>query len=295
MKIRLFKLLLKTPLFIAAVSLIGCSISTLEKDDESQIIILKPDVTYTKRKDLDLLADIYYQKNERLPVIILLHGGSWARGSKERLSDVAVYLAERNFAIVNINYRFAPEYPYPAQVEDAAAVVQFIKKHEKKYNFDSSKIGILGYSAGGHIALMLAAVNSESSAPPVQAVVAVGAPTDLVVIKHAPAVYRLVDADTKQTDVPFKNASPYYVVKEKLESIHRSIAMPSILLLHGKYDWIVDLEHAEKMNSILKQAGVRSELVELEAGHLRTTNGLYEEGARLTAEFFSQELHVSGM
>ena len=67
------------------------------------------------------VLDLYRPKNkegEKLPVIVSIHGGGWVYGDKERYQYYCMSLAERGFAVVNFTYRLAPEFKYPAPLED---------------------------------------------------------------------------------------------------------------------------------------------------------------------------------
>ena len=68
--------------------------------------------------------DVYCQKDAtgKLPVIVSVHGGGWVYGDKERYQFYCMDLAERGFAVVNFSYRLAPEYKFPASLEDTNSV-----------------------------------------------------------------------------------------------------------------------------------------------------------------------------
>jgi acetyl esterase/lipase len=89
------------------------------------------------------------------PAVLLVHGGGFRAGSKESYLPLATKLAERGYVAATINYRLAPQYPFPAAVEDVKAAVRFLRANAGKYNIDAKHIGALGGSAGGHLVLML--------------------------------------------------------------------------------------------------------------------------------------------
>lgn len=97
--------------------------------------------------------DVYRPKaaeGKKLPVIVSVHGGGWVYGDKERYQFYCMSLAQRGFAVVNFTYRLAPEYKYPASLEDTNSVFTWILAHSEEYNFDSEHIFGVGDSAGAH-------------------------------------------------------------------------------------------------------------------------------------------------
>ena len=99
------------------------------------------------------LLDVYYLKgtNKPRPVIINIHGGAWIYGDKELYSHYCMRLAQRGFSVVNFTYRLAPEYRYPAPLEDTAAVFRWVLRNAKEYFLDTENIFVLGDSAGGQL------------------------------------------------------------------------------------------------------------------------------------------------
>lgn len=97
--------------------------------------------------------DVYRPKaaeGKRLPVIVSVHGGGWVYGDKERYQFYCMNLAQRGFAVVNFTYRLAPEYPYPASLEDTNRVFHWVLSHGEDYGFDLDHVFGVGDSAGGH-------------------------------------------------------------------------------------------------------------------------------------------------
>lgn len=100
------------------------------------------------------ILDVYRPKDkdgEALPVIVSVHGGGWVYGDKERYQYYCMSLAQRGFAVVNFTYRLAPEFQYPAPLEDTNLVFRWVLEHEKVYGFDAKHIFGVGDSAGGNI------------------------------------------------------------------------------------------------------------------------------------------------
>lgn len=113
------------------------------------------DIRYGEDEKWHLL-DVYRPKEERrgekLPVIVSVHGGGWVYGDKEVYQFYCMSLAQKGFAVVNFNYRLAPEHKFPAQLEDVNAVVEWALEHGEEYGFDLEHVFLVGDSAGAHLA-----------------------------------------------------------------------------------------------------------------------------------------------
>ena len=116
-------------------------------------VVRYDDIAYGK--DLPWQAlDLYRPRalaGRILPVIVSIHGGGWMYGDKERYQYYCMSLAQRGFAVVNFTYRLAPEYKYPAGMEDTNAVFHWVFDHAKIYGLDTGHIFAVGDSAGAHM------------------------------------------------------------------------------------------------------------------------------------------------
>ena len=110
-------------------------------------------------KDPEQVLDIYYPAGTEkpLPTIVSVHGGAYVYGSKELYRFYCMSLAQRGFAVVNFSYRLAPEYRYPAQLQDTNAVMRYVCAHAEENFIDTDRIFIVGDSAGAQLASQYAA------------------------------------------------------------------------------------------------------------------------------------------
>ena len=122
-------------------------------------VVRYDDIVYGRSRKWQIL-DVYRPKGVegKLPVIISVHGGGWVYGSKEVYQFYCMNLAQRGFAVVNFTYRLAPEYHYPACVEDTNKVVKWVLKHDEEYGFDLNNVFAVGDSAGGQILSVYSAI-----------------------------------------------------------------------------------------------------------------------------------------
>ena len=110
-----------------------------------------PDLSYGPYAENVL--DIYCPKgtDRPLPTIVSIHGGGWFYGGKQLYSHYCMRLAQRGFTVVNFEYRLAPEYKYPAPLEDTCAVMRWMQKNAKDCFIDLNNVFMLGDSAGGQL------------------------------------------------------------------------------------------------------------------------------------------------
>lgn len=107
--------------------------------------------------------DVYRPKDRagRLPVIVSIHGGGWVYGDKERYQYYCMSLAQRGFAVVNFTYRLAPEFKYPASMEDTNAVFAWIMANAEAYGLDTEHVFAVGDSAGAHMLALYACIGTN--------------------------------------------------------------------------------------------------------------------------------------
>ena len=92
-----------------------------------------------------------------VPVVVFIHGGAYVRGSRNRNDEVAAnvgtYFARMGILGVNADYRLAPAAPWPAGAEDVGAIVAWLKSNAARFGGDSTRIYLIGHSAGAtHVA-----------------------------------------------------------------------------------------------------------------------------------------------
>ena len=145
-----------------------------EKAPQNSIASIQYSVTteinYADNKNMAQTLDVYIpknKKNEKLPVIVNIHGESilWGNGDKMWGGDTPFlsYLLDGNYACVKINYRLSSESKWPAQLKDCKAAIRWIKGNSERFGFDKNKIAVQGELAGGHLALMLGLTSNEKT------------------------------------------------------------------------------------------------------------------------------------
>ncbi len=147
------------------------------------------DLVYGRTPEQELKLDIYRPKGDAvLPACVLVHGGGWTGGDKERFRALGFALAEKGYVIANVEYRLAGAAKYPAAVQDCSLAVRWVRANAGRFGLDPQRIGAWGGSAGGHLVGLLAAAPQHESfltaelkdvPAAVQAACIMAGPTDL--------------------------------------------------------------------------------------------------------------------
>ena len=210
------------------------------------------------------------------PLVVCIHGGGWRGGDKAAFGWIAERLAARGFVAASITYRFWPDWPCPAAIDDTQRAIRWLRKRAAEYGFDPERVGALGGSAGSHLAAYaaVAPLRDDSDAElrgvssGLQCVVDCYGPVDFVAMMDtasAPLVGGFMGQPlTPETAAEYRAASPFFLVKS---------VPPPFLIVHGTEDigvqpGQVPLTISERFREVLRRAGGDATLVPLQgAGH----------------------------
>ena len=109
------------------------------------------EVEYRRDLNVSWMARVYQpQGTGPFPVMLDVHGGRWNRGTRTNAEVMDRALAESGIVVASIEFRLAPDHPYPAQVADINYGTRWLKAHARDFNADPCSIGAIGSSSGGH-------------------------------------------------------------------------------------------------------------------------------------------------
>jgi len=199
------------------------------------------------------------------PAVVFIHGGGWASADRTNGTPLILMLAKNGFVAVSIDYRLSGVAGFPAQLEDSKCAVRFLRAHAAEYNIDPERIGVMGGSAGGHLAALVAMTAGDASlegtggwpefSSKVSAVADLYGVSDLpglVEARKLPAnVEKLMRGTLAEKREQYLQASPINLVKPGL---------PPFYLAHGDKDETVPYEQSVQLEKKLKEAGVEVSL-----------------------------------
>lgn len=233
------------------------------------------------------------------PAIIAIHGGAWRAGNKADLRNLLVEFAEAGYVAISPEYRFCPEHTFPAQIHDVKAAVRWLKTNAEQYEVDPDKVGAVGFSAGGHLALLLGMTDAsdglegpdadESVETTIRAVVNFFGPSDLMT------------DDLPEVSIPLRNdligGSPeekpdVAAAASPLSYVSKGDA--PVLIFQGTSDPLIPTSQATRLGEKMAEEGVpgRIELI-LGAGH-GVDGPELPRTKQATFEFFDRYLKSSG-
>ncbi len=225
-------------------------------------IEVRKDIEYGKGDTEILRLDLYAPKEIVRPVpgLIFIHGGGWKKGHRGDYHSYCVKFAERGYVVATISYRLLPNETFPAPVHDVKCAVRWMRANAERLHVDGSQIGLVGGSAGAHLAMM---VGYSSDVPElegsggyddvssrVRAIVDLYGPTDLTT-PTATGNEGVIDflGGKKFADAPdqYEFASPISHVTQD---------DPPTLIFHGTIDEIVPIAQADLLVEKLRSTGV---------------------------------------
>lgn len=206
----------------------------------------------------ELVADIVYGDNERQrydvylpddgagssPAVIYIHGGGWTAGDKARSMPIWDW-TDDGYAIVSINYRYAVAPNTVAEsTADAIAAVEHVIANADTYGIDPTRVGVYGFSAGGHLAAMAAQAGLGVAATAVS-----GSPTDFEVLTDPErSVFEIRSSADAAATVRDRLGCAQSSCDDAIATLSpaRLPAGPApILVLHGADDQIISPSQAE--------------------------------------------------
>lgn len=267
---------------------------------------IERNIVYGRTCGVGLLMDIAFPDAAAgpFPAVVCIHGGGWCGGEKEACQGTIEMLAQRGYVAASIDYRLSPWFKLPAHVEDCKCAVRFLRAHAGAFQIRPDRIGAMGDSAGGHLALMLGVLDAQDDMEgaggwpqqpsKVQAVVNFFGPTDLSEMPMWPGMRSANPAEALPEDFP----AIILGVSDRSDPLVRKVSPvtyidsgdPPVLTFHGSADPIVPASQARILHEALRKAGVVNRLFIYEgAGH-----GFAEEirrnAERLMLEFFDEHL-----
>ena len=223
------------------------------------------DVTYGNSQQLDIYIPSAAVTHP-LPLVIFVHGGGLTAGDKADINSVFLNaLASAGYAVASVNYRLAPQYKFPAQIEDLKSAIRYLRANEQTYGINGSEIFAFGTSSGGELVALAALTgpNSQFDVGPylnesssITAAVDMFGPADLTSYASYSDAQRVFGGNQNNLVL----ASPTHFVTAN---------SPPILIIQGDNDTNVPKSQSIELYNDLAAAGDQTQLILVQhMGHM---------------------------
>jgi len=204
-------------------------------------IAVEKNVVFGKGGQLDMRLDIYKPRpgTEKRTATIHLHGGGFTGGNKEQLNERILPYARAGYTAISADYRLTAQGSWPAMIEDVKAAIRWTRANASRLAIDTAHIIVVGYSAGGYLALTAAGTPNRAELE--------GTGGNAGVPSHVAACVAYY-AVTEKGPPPSPAASTYV-----------SAAYPPTILFHGVADTTVPIESSQRFFQLLRDTKIPSE------------------------------------
>lgn len=281
-------------MIILAALAAGCTYKQMQKFsvkyDHSLNKIRKPpevanymrDVVWASPGGEDLLLDVSWPEGEGpFPMVVNIHGGAFFMATKAIDEALCRHLTNHGYTVINVNYRLAPQHKFPAAVNDCLGAVVWAKAHARDYRGDPSRVAVMGGSAGGNLAGMVALAWDDPYFTPtfqadgydasVKAAVLIFGVHDMTIMEHPGDSLDNPYLGGSPEDIPelFEKSSPIsYLDRENI---------PPIMLVCGDKDGLYP--QSVDMDARLEDLGVPHEFYTAHGKGHGFTNWHWQEAA----------------
>ncbi len=212
--------------------------------------------TFTYDAANGLTLDFYPAPTQgKKPCVIVVHGGSWAGGDSRQLPELNSELAKASYHVASINYRLAPQYKFPAPIEDLKVALNYLQSQASILLIDTNNFVLLGRSAGGQIVLSAAYMLND---PAIKGVISFYGPADMVwgyANPTNPLVLNSRKVMENYLGGTYTQIPQQYVNSSATETV-TSRAIP-VLLIYGENDPLVSHLHGIRLGRKLDSLGVK--------------------------------------
>ena len=232
------------------------------------------DIVYLQVGGKPRLARLYQPAGTGpFPAVLQVHGGAWNAKDRTDGQGTALDLAAAGIVVLSIDFRNAPEAPYPASVADINYGIRWLKAHARDFGSSSERVGAYGTSSGGH-QILLAAIRPEDPryrALPLAEAPDVDARLAFVIsgwgVLYPLERYKLAKAQSKLdivkshdvffgTEAAHEEATPTLII-ERGEKVY----LPPALVFQGTKDEWTTVEQVQRLATAYRGAGGNMELL----------------------------------
>ncbi|MEI3608510.1 alpha/beta hydrolase [Pseudogracilibacillus sp. SO10305] len=235
---------------------------------ERNIVVGKTDREY-------LTADYYSPvEGKDLPILLLIHGGGFESGSKEKYNEWGPYLAKEGYAALSINYRLATpnDASWPGVVDDVQSAINWLVSNANELGIEPLKMAIIGDSAGAHIGALYILQHPVNASFKIRASIGIYGVYDLLGDdlreneEFKKLAEKLIGSTMIDNPEKYRLASPNYYIEE---AVINPVFNPSFLLIWGETDKLVPPSQSKQFAKNLEAFGLEVETLSIpDKGHL---------------------------
>ena len=228
----------------------------------SQEVRIERGIIFASPDQLNLKLNIYRPLlSGKYPALIIIYGGAWREGTPDDYEKFSSYIAAQGYSVIAIDYRHAPQYRFPKQLEDVETALRYIQNHAEDLEVDTDRMALMGRSAGGHLATLAA---YQQNALPFRAVMSYYGPVNLTEGYYDPPVPNPINTHTvlenflggtpKELPELYQQASPINYLRPNL---------PPSLLVYASRDHLVQAKFGRQLYNKLKSTDNRAVWLEI--------------------------------
>ena len=285
-------------LWSAAVFALVALLLLVAAPRDSAALTIERDVVYGTAQGTPLLLDLAMPKtgNGPFPVVVFLHGGGWSEGNRQEMNHFIEGVAGLGYVGVTVAYRLVPAARFPAQLEDCKAAVRWLRANAAKYRINPKRIGVVGFSAGGHLASMLGVTGKNDGLEG-----AGGNPDQSSRVQAVVSFFGLTDFSTRDWPRDLENGviEPFLggSFANHADEYRRASPItyvtsdaPPFLFFHGSEDKLVPVDQSKRLGEKLRNAGVFAEVNVLEGEGHGFTDAANQKAMRRMLDFLDAHL-----
>lgn len=220
-----------------------------------------PQYEVANRNGQMLSIQVFPAKDTSAPCVFQIHGGGYSKGSYRQLANYARFLNSLGYSVVSTSYRFIPENPWPAQIEDVIDVYQEVASAPEKFGLQAKGFILSGRSAGAHLALSAGMRLKDAR---IRGVIAFYPVVDFKLFHEKGYAGDLLDSPTLLNQLLQSTPATNPKIYADINPVNFITPYaPPVLLLHGDRDSVVPMDHSRIMAEYLTAARVPNYFLQL--------------------------------
>ena len=273
------------PILVLGGILLFSTCQSLQTSEKEHTHEREDGIVYSTVDGIDLKLDIAWPTSQKgpFPAIISLHWGDWMEFNRNYAPGISRVFAQRGYVIAKVDYRLVTRSSnkLPAAIEDVKCAVRWLRANAEKYGIDPDRIGAVGSSAGGHLALLLGVTDSAAGfdgdreyldySSSVQAVVNLAGPPDLARAyreTHRGTIVLLLGGVPEDVPDAYRDASRVTFL---------DVTDPPLLTLVGTNDPIISVQSIASFDAKARAVGVSHTAAFYQGGHANPELDLFDE------------------